>query len=181
MICPDCHGEGSIIINPCPQCSGSGFKKENKKSSIKIPKGIQEGFILKKEKEGHIGENGSKGDCLIKIVLAKHDLFYLNNYDIYCDLNVPFQYCLTGGEIKVPTLHGTIKHKIPPNSGTNYSFTLKNMGFTVFNTQEYGDMHVRCIFEIPKKMDDDIIEKLNKIEVNEENFPNYINTISKFG
>ncbi|MEA3305383.1 MAG: DnaJ domain-containing protein, partial [Candidatus Omnitrophota bacterium] len=38
--CGRCHGEGSLITTPCPECRGSGRVEVEKKIKVKIPKGI---------------------------------------------------------------------------------------------------------------------------------------------
>src|SRR5699024_858973 len=38
--CPDCHGRGKKITNPCTHCHGSGNVKKNKTLEVKVPAGV---------------------------------------------------------------------------------------------------------------------------------------------
>lgn len=50
-ICPDCHGEGTIVTNPCSDCGGTGKILEKVSKTIEIPKGIEDGMSIKMREE----------------------------------------------------------------------------------------------------------------------------------
>ena len=43
--CPHCRGEGEIHDKNCSKCNGSGFTSNNKKLSVKIPAGVDDGDL----------------------------------------------------------------------------------------------------------------------------------------
>jgi len=45
--CPACHGEGTVIDQPCPECWGRGQVEREETLTVKIPPGIEEGAALR--------------------------------------------------------------------------------------------------------------------------------------
>jgi len=41
--CPVCQGRGQMMDQPCTDCGGQGRRQENRKLSVDIPKGIEDG------------------------------------------------------------------------------------------------------------------------------------------
>jgi molecular chaperone DnaJ len=41
--CPTCHGKGKIINTPCSACSGQGVVRKNKRLTVTVPAGINDG------------------------------------------------------------------------------------------------------------------------------------------
>ncbi|MBT5631841.1 MAG: DnaJ domain-containing protein, partial [Nitrospina sp.] len=50
--CPDCRGAGQVISHPCSECHGDGRVLKNKKLSINIPAGVDDGSRLRLKGEG---------------------------------------------------------------------------------------------------------------------------------
>ena len=74
----DCAGTRETITKPCSHCSGTG--KARKRSSIKvdIPKGVQEGDVIKVKGKGNAGEfGGTPGDLHVEIKVRFPPLFPL--------------------------------------------------------------------------------------------------------
>ncbi|RMH19047.1 MAG: molecular chaperone DnaJ, partial [Gammaproteobacteria bacterium] len=80
--CPQCHGEGKIISNPCPDCRGTGVQNETRTLSVKIPPGVDDGDRIRLSGEGHAGEQGGQpGDLYVQVVLKPHPIFTRNGND----------------------------------------------------------------------------------------------------
>ena len=41
--CPRCHGQGTVISDPCNSCGGNGKVERNKTLSVKVPAGVDTG------------------------------------------------------------------------------------------------------------------------------------------
>ena len=39
-VCPSCQGFGTLLVDPCSSCGGSGIEKAEKSFSIEVPKGV---------------------------------------------------------------------------------------------------------------------------------------------
>jgi len=178
--CPECFGKGQTIKNPCKECNGAGLTKEQVENSIHIPKGIVSGLGILMKEGGHQRQDGKYNDSVVRVTVDPHDYFKLNGSTIILNMPVPFHYSIIGGEIDIPTLHGTVKHTIPPKVGFYYQFVMERKGFPIFNTDMYGDQHVACTFECPSEVSEDILQNLKETEVNERTFPEYMGFKNRF-
>ena len=59
--CRKCGGQGKYIKNECVNCDGTGVVKENRKISINIPAGAEEGTNLRVQGEGQAGQSAKSG------------------------------------------------------------------------------------------------------------------------
>ncbi len=150
-VCPECHGEGEVIKNPCRKCRGSGRVLEKKKIKIKIPKGIIDGETLRIRNEGEAGERGaSYGDLYIKIRIKEHPVYSREGRDLYLNENFSYPELVLGTERAIPTLEGKIKLKVP--KGTEVGELLRIKGYGLPNPEgRDGDLFVVVGLEIPKK------------------------------
>lgn len=77
--CKVCYGRGSFIENPCNPCGGTGHVKRTVKESIRIPKGAENGQIIKKRGRGDSPKlkqgGGDNGDLVIQLRVRAHSLF----------------------------------------------------------------------------------------------------------
>jgi molecular chaperone DnaJ len=152
--CPRCGGEGSIVEEPCPKCKGSGNIPNARKIAINIPAGIDDGQVLTMRGEGESGKrNGGYGDLLIYITVKPHKLFVRQGYDLYVDMTVSMTQAALGAEVEIPTLDGTVvRYKISEGTQPSTVFRLKGKGVKHLNRERYGDLYIKAIVEIPKKL-----------------------------
>ena len=137
--CSQCHGQGRIITEPCPQCRGTGKEKHQRTISVKIPAGVDGDSQIRHRGEGHAGiRGGSSGDLYITLAVEQHEFFQRDGDDILYELPINFAQAALGTEIEVPTLDGKTKLKIPAGSQTGEVFQLKNKGFPHLNRRGRG-------------------------------------------
>ena len=117
--CPHCRGEGEIHDPNCSICNGVGYINKNKKLSVKIPAGVDDGDRIRLSGEGELGRGGNRGDLYISINVKEHSIFERDGRHLYCEVPLDFVDAALGGSIEVPTLSGKAKIKIP--SGTQLS------------------------------------------------------------
>ena len=68
--CPQCHGSGQKIKDPCKSCYGQGRIQETKNLSVKIPAGVDNGDRIRLSGEGEAGEHGaSAGDLYVEVAV----------------------------------------------------------------------------------------------------------------
>ena len=53
--CAKCGGTGKTVRNPCPTCRGKGKVRKNKKISVKIPAGVDNGQAVRVSRRGFCG------------------------------------------------------------------------------------------------------------------------------
>lgn len=65
--CHACRGLGEIGVKRCDGCEGRGYVEVKKEITLRIPKGVSDGYVERQPGEGATGRNeGPKGDLLVK-------------------------------------------------------------------------------------------------------------------
>ncbi len=148
--CNQCHGRGTIIKDPCKECRGSGRIRRTRRVKVKIPAGINNGSHLRLTGQGEAGlRGGPTGDLYIAIRVRPHPIFKREGDTVICDVPITFTQAALGGEIRVPTLNGRARLKIPPGTQTNKIFRLRRMGIPHLHSSGRGDQWVKVIIETP--------------------------------
>ena len=153
--CRTCQGQGEIIDKPCAVCNGSGKFKKNKKLKLEIPAGVEDGMTLQLRGEGEPSENAPAGDLLIRVHIRPHSLFErLEDGHLLYNLNLKFTDLTLGAEVKVPTLDGQEKLKIPQGTQPNTILNIRGKGLPHYGSYGKGDQLVRINVKIPTKLND---------------------------
>ncbi|MGI4778746.1 MAG: molecular chaperone DnaJ [Janthinobacterium lividum] len=151
--CPQCHGTGKIIPEPCTVCQGQGKIKNNKTLEVKIPAGIDDGMRIRSTGNGEPGTNGGPpGDLYIEIRLKKHELFEREGDDLHCVVPVSMTTAALGGEIDVPTLKGAAAIDIPEGTQSGKQFRLRGKGIKGVRASYPGDLYCHVRVETPVKL-----------------------------
>lgn len=153
--CPDCRGAGQTITHPCTECHGDGRVLKNKKLSINIPAGVDDGSRLRLRGEGEPGPQGlSSGDLYVIMHVAAHESFHREGHDIHCRLKLTFSQAALGAEIQVPLLdEGKTKViSVPAGAQTNESYRIPGAGVPQLRGHGRGDMMIHFIVETPKRL-----------------------------
>ncbi len=151
--CPQCHGEGRIITEPCHQCQGTGRQKRQRSIIVKIPAGVDDGSRICLSGEGDAGiRGGSPGNLYLNLSIKEHELFQRDGDNILYQLPINFAQAALGAEIDVPTLYGNTKLKIPAGSQTGRVFQLKNKGIPHLHGRGQGDQLVKLVVVTPESL-----------------------------
>jgi molecular chaperone DnaJ len=152
--CPVCQGRGQILEQPCTDCGGQGRKQENRKLSVDIPKGIEDGTRIRLANEGEAGlRGGPPGDLYIFISIRPHDLFQRDGADLYARVPIAMATATLGGEFEVPTLDaGRAKVKVPAGTQPGQRVRLKSKGMPVLRSKDIGDLYVQLDVEMPQNL-----------------------------
>jgi molecular chaperone DnaJ len=154
-VCDKCHGEGTIIDTPCEKCHGSGFENVSRQITIKIPAGVDTGSVLPLRGEGNAGlKGGRNGDVYVYITVKPHELFRREGNDVYIDVPVTFAQVALGDELRVPTLDGTVKLKVPEGTQSGTTFKIKGKGIQNLGGFGKGNQFVTVNIEVPKKLNE---------------------------
>ena len=161
--CDECHGEGTIIKNPCPTCLGRGIIRKNRKITIDIPAGVDNGSILTLRGEGEPGlKGGPNGDLYIYIRVKPHRIFKRDGIDLFCEVPISFAQAALGGTISVPTLEGDTSYTIDEGTDTGTTFKLRGKGIQSLKNRFKGDLYFTVKVQIPKKLNDNQKEALKQ-------------------
>jgi len=162
--CEKCKGSGRIISEKCEVCNGTGRVKKKKNIEVKIPKGIEDGAYLRIAGQGEPGYNGgAPGDLYVVVHIRPHEIFERRGNNLFCNVKIPLLKAILGGEIKVKTIDGYAKIKLPKGTQSHTVFRLKSQGMPDLHTGRRGDQLVKVIVEIPKKLNKEQEELLKKM------------------
>ncbi len=164
--CPQCHGKGTLISDPCSDCHGQGRIKENKKLSVKIPAGVDEGDQIRLSGEGEsAGSGGVNGDLYVSVSLEQHPIFTREGVDLHCTVPISYSTLALGGELEVPTLEGRAKLKVPAGTQSGKMFRLRGKGVkNVRNAGFVGDLYCEVVVETPVNLTKRQKELLEELE-----------------
>lgn len=155
-ICDKCRGTGKIIKTPCDKCRGTGTIRENKKLTVTIPAGIDNGERIALRGMGCDGKNGGPaGDLIITVLVREHAVFERDGFNIYCEVPITVAEATLGAEINIPSLDGELKYTIPEGTQPGTSFTVRGKGITIPRSQnKRGDLIFTVNVEIPRGLND---------------------------
>jgi curved DNA-binding protein len=129
---------------------GNSNKLEN--YQVKIPKGVHEGQRIRLAGQGEAGAGGGKsGDLFLRVRLARHPDFTVEGSDLIHEAKIPPWQAALGGELRVPTLEGHAKLKLPAGTEGGQRFRLRGHGLPTAAGAR-GDLFVVIQIQIPKKL-----------------------------
>jgi molecular chaperone DnaJ len=154
--CPTCGGRGEVIEAPCKNCGGQGRVQKEKRLSVNIPEGVEEGTRIRLAGEGEAGVRGAAaGDLYIFLSIKPHRIFQRQGADIHCRVPLPMTTATLGGAIEVPTIDGALARvTIPAGTPTGHQFRLKDKGMTILRSGARGDMFIQAMVETPVNLTD---------------------------
>ena len=151
--CPDCHGTGKVVTDPCRECRGTGKVRKNKTIEVKIPQGINHGQTIQLSGQGEPGERGGpSGDLLVTVRIKPHQIFKRDGFDVFIEIPITFVQAALGATLRVPTLDGVVEYDIPEGTQTGAVFKLKNKGIPYIRGKNRGDQYVTVEVEVPKNI-----------------------------
>ena len=149
--CPVCFGKGMEIKCPCRECEGSGKINKEELLTITIPKGAIDGLIIRMPGQGLAAKDPSlpSGDLYICIESNTDPRFQRMGANLWHTKIIDITDAVLGAELKVPTLKGFTKLKIPAGTQTNEVFKIKKLGLPFQGSDQYGDLNIRIHVNIP--------------------------------
>jgi len=164
--CPQCQGEGMVVVDPCKTCSGEGRIREEATVAVQIPAGVSEGNYIPLRGEGNAGRRGAAaGDVLVVIQEQEHPVFTRDEDDVYIDLTISYADAVLGTEVEIPTLTGHALLKIEPGTAPGTILRMREKGIPHLNGYGRGDQLVRVNIYVPKKVsskDKELLKQMAK-------------------
>lgn len=128
--------------------------KDGRRLEVKIPPGAKTGTKVRLRGEGGDGQAGGEaGHLYLKVKVAPDPRFERKGDDLYTTVPVDLYTAVLGGEVRVPTLDGEVKLKIPPGSQNGQSFRLRGKGMPKLNkSKQFGDLYARLNVRLPSDL-----------------------------
>jgi molecular chaperone DnaJ len=151
--CPACHGEGVVVGTPCKSCKGTGHEYRQRTIEATIPKGVEDGNILRVGGQGHSGRHGGPaGDLLVELSVEPDKRFERRGADLLTNLAVGFPDLALGATLSVPTLEGSESLRIPAGTPSHHEFILRGQGLPRLRGGGRGNLHVVVEVEVPARL-----------------------------
>jgi molecular chaperone DnaJ len=151
--CPQCQSTGEQVTSRCPRCGGSGEVTRARRIRVKIPPGVRSDQRILIRGEGAAGINGGPaGSLVLRARVGTHRLFERRGDDIHVEVPVKFTEAALGAEIEVPSVWGSAKLKIPPDTKNGQTLRLRGMGAPKVGGTARGDELVKVVIATPSKL-----------------------------
>jgi curved DNA-binding protein len=118
--------------------------------NIRIPAGVHEGQRIRLAGQGEkAGRGGTAGDLYLRVRFAQHPDFKVEGHDLVHEHELKPWVAALGGEVRVPTLEGSARLKIPAGTQDGRRFRMKERGLTLKDGGR-GDLYVAIGIDIPE-------------------------------
>ena len=162
--CGACGGTGTIIGDPCQTCRGETRVSKELKLTVKVPPGVEEGTRIRYAGEGDAGRaNGPKGDLYVVLSIQPHDFFEREGNDLRCVVPISFPQAALGAEIEIQGVDGPVNLKIPEGTQSGKELRIRGRGVPILNSRGTGDLVVKVVVQIPRKLSRAQRELVNKL------------------
>lgn len=167
-VCPECNGRGNIIEQLCPLCNGSGEIEKIETLSVVIPKGVEEGMVLRITGKGMPSPDvkGKPGDLLVIVHTRSDPRFVRDGADLIRVESVNLVDAVLGTTLEVPTVDGSATVTVPPGTQPGALLRLKNKGLAEYASNKLGSLYLRIEVKVPEKLsgeERELYERLRKV------------------
>lgn len=168
--CGACFGRGSVPEKPCRKCNGRGRARGEREVAFTIPRGIEDGQVIKISGFGEAGEYGSRpGDLYVVVHVRPHAVFRRKKNDLYMEKTLKFTDAALGKKITLTDISGeTFSVSLPPGFNLRETLRVPGRGMPRFNAasaSRRGDLYVTFNVKTPKKLSErarKLLEELDK-------------------
>ena len=163
-----------MITDPCANCHGEGRALTQRKLSVKIPAGVDEGTRIRVSGEGEAGVRGAaSGDLYLFVHMKRHPIYAREGTTLIAECPVSFTTAALGGSISLPGLDGkTVEHQDSRRASSRASnCATAASGMSVLNGRGRGDLVARILVETPTRMcakQKKLLEEFRETETGDE-------------
>jgi molecular chaperone DnaJ len=163
--CPACRGYGTLIPDPCRECSGDGRVRARRSITVKIPAGVDTGTRVQLAGQGEVGAGGGPpGDLYVEVHVTPHEVFTRDGTTLHCAVTVPMTAAALGTTLALPTLEAdlesgadtgvetTFEVEIKPGTQSGSPLTFRGRGVPGLRGGR-GDLVVTVVVETPTRLD----------------------------
>ncbi|NTW39781.1 MAG: molecular chaperone DnaJ [Cellulomonadaceae bacterium] len=154
--CAACQGFGTVIPEPCPECSGEGRVRSRRTLSVDVPAGVETGTRIRMTGQGEVGPaGGPAGDVYLEVRERNHDVFVRRGDDLHCTLEIPMTAAALGTVVDLETLDGVRQVDIRPGTQPGDVITERGLGIGHLHTGGRGDLNVHVEVLVPTTLDEE--------------------------
>jgi len=151
--CTQCGGEGQVTQHPCHSCAGRGRREVERKLTVKVPAGVDDGSRIRISGSGEAGiRGGPAGDLYVYLNIAPHPLFKRDGLDTYVDVPISFPQAALGSQVTVPSLEGDLPLAVHAGTQPATAFRMRGHGMPNVRGTQRGDHIVTVHVVVPAKV-----------------------------
>jgi molecular chaperone DnaJ len=166
--CPQCQGEGRVVVRPCASCQGEGRLRGEETISVDVPAGVVDGHYLQIRGGGNAGQRGGPPGALrVEIDEQPHPHFSREGLDVVHELRLSFPDAALGAEVEVPTLRGRAKLQIDPGIQSGRVLRMRGRGLPEVGGGRRGDQLVHVQVWTPRALTPEHRELLERLREDE--------------
>jgi molecular chaperone DnaJ len=162
--CPSCRGYGTIIPNPCGECSGEGRVRSHRSINVKIPAGVDSGNRVQLSHQGEVGPGGGPaGDLYVELKVVQHEVFKRNGDDLEMVVHVPMTAAALGTQVNLDTLEAerddldaaeaTVELQIPAGTQSHARIAIAGRGVPRLRGGGRGELGITLLVDTPTRLD----------------------------
>lgn len=163
--CPHCGGTGRDQGEACPSCKGGGLEQLQKRVTLRIPAGVDDGTRLRLRGEGDAGLGGGPpGDLYVDLKVTPHPLFQREDNNLIYHAQLSFVDAALGTELEIPTLTGSVPLIIPAGTQPGARFTIYGEGVPILRGNGRGNLIVALDLRTPTNLtprQEDLLRKFS--------------------
>lgn len=151
--CDNCHGTGSVIENPCPECQGQGRVPDREHVKVTVPAGIRDGMQLRLRGLGEAGIRGAAaGDLIVNVRVQPHEYLHREGDDLHCRATISLAQAALGADLSVCGIGGDNEVSVPAGSHHGDTVRVRGKGMPHVRGTGTGDLIVHLAIDVPKKL-----------------------------
>ncbi|MFD9126278.1 DnaJ C-terminal domain-containing protein [Kitasatospora sp. NPDC059571] len=149
--CPACGGTGRTAGPPCPGCGGIGRVAAADSVTVRIPRGIAEGAVLRLRGRGMPppAPGGAPGDAYVTVRTAADPRFVRQGAELWHGVEVSVPDAVLGTVLTVPALDGEVSLALPPGTQPGTILRVPGRGLPLAGTHDRGDLRVSVTVRVP--------------------------------
>jgi curved DNA-binding protein len=130
------------------------LQKDGQRLEVKIPAGAKTGTRVRMSGEGGVGPaGGPAGDLYLRVTVLPDPRFERKGDDLHATVSVDLYTMVLGGEVRVPTMTGSVVLTIPAGTQNGRSFRLRGKGMPLLRQPEQtGDLYARVEVSLPASL-----------------------------
>jgi molecular chaperone DnaJ len=172
--CPTCNGYGTVLPNPCVECSGDGRVRSTRTITVKVPAGVSTGNRIHLASHGEVGPGGGPaGDLYVEVHVAPHEVFKRDGDNLEMVIKLPMTAAALGTELEIPTLEAdlpdadpdskTVTLEVPPGTQSGTRIAIDGAGVPRLRSGGRGQLGVTLLVQTPTRLDDRQRELLREL------------------
>lgn len=163
--CPQCHGSGEEIANPCQECHGDGRTERLDEVSFDVPPGVEDGSQFRLTGRGEAGQRGARaGDLYVRVSVREDERFRRRGNDVVAAVTVSYAQAALGATLELETLEGPVELRVPAGTQPGATLRIRGRGIPLLGRPTgRGDLLVQVQLEVPTHLSSEEEELVRRL------------------